>query len=794
MKTYINSDWQFVEEFDKKLLQPALKKSDLKSSRVVSIPHTVAETPFNYFDDKLYQKVSGYRKTFKTAASWKNSRIFVTFEGAAQESTVYFNGKQLGVHSCGYTAFTYELTDLLSPAGKENVLAVKLDSRESLDIPPFGFVIDYMTYGGIYRDVYIEEKPQDFIKDVFVHSKEKKLLIEVTADKKMKPGAKVNAGLVCGKNLYNAQVEFPQAKTDKVTLELTADKCELWSPEKPVLYNVEVILSDEKGKALDKKAVKFGFRDIEFKADGFYLNGKKYRIRGLDRHQSYAYLGYALPASAQIFDAKVLKYELGLNAVRTSHYPQSQDFINACDELGLLVFTEIPGWQHIGSSNKWRNQAVRNVEEMVLQYRNHPSIILWGVRINESPDDDELYERTNQAAHALDPSRPTGGVRCIKKSSLLEDVYTYNDFVHNGIRPGCEPKKAVTSDMSKGYLISEYNGHMYPVKIFDDEIQRTNHAIRHATVIDAVAGKPDIAGSFGWCAFDYNTHEDFGSGDRICYHGVMDMFRNPKLAASVYQSQQEEIPVLEVSSSMDVGEHPACVRGENWIFTNADSVKMYFRDIFICEYTASQSPFKNLKHGPILIDDYIGERLIKEEHVSKSVSDDIKCLLNFVAINGQAGYPAKQLCAALRLLFKGYTFNKIRKFYDSYVGNWGGEASVFRFEAIKDGKVVKVLSKGPVKSCSLAVEVSSRELDISRSWDAAVVRISMRDQFGDVLPYCNEVLELEASGAVQVAGPSVTALRGGFSGCFVRTNGTKGKGTLTVRIQDKIEKIDFTVK
>lgn len=97
---------------------------------------------------------------------------------------------------------------------------------------------------------------------------------------------------------------------------------------------------------------------------------------------------------------------------------------------------------------------------------------------------------------------------------------------------------------------------MFPTKPFDDEEHRTEHAIRHANVLNAVAQEPDIAGSFGWCMFDYNTHKDFGSGDRICYHGVMDMFRNPKLAAAVYSSQQEDTPVLELSSSMDIGEHP----------------------------------------------------------------------------------------------------------------------------------------------------------------------------------------------------------------------------------------------
>lgn len=191
---------------------------------------------------------------------------------------------------------------------------------------------------------------------------------------------------------------------------------------------------------MDEKVVTTGFRSAVFRADGFYLNGRKVKLRGLNRHQSYPYVGYAMPESMQKNDADILKYELGVNAVRTSHYPQSHYFLERCDEIGLLVFTEMPGWQHIGDE-VWKEQAVENVGEMVTQYRNHTSIILWGVRINESADDDAFYTKTNALAHELDPTRPTGGVRAHKKSSLLEDVYTYNDFVHSGRNPGMRAEK-----------------------------------------------------------------------------------------------------------------------------------------------------------------------------------------------------------------------------------------------------------------------------------------------------------------------------------------------------------------
>ena len=161
------------------------------------------------------------------------------------------------------------------------------------------------------------------------------------------------------------------------------------------------------------------------------LNNEKVKLRGINRHQSYAYTGYAMPESMQRLDADIIKNELGMNAVRTSHYPQSKHFLDRCDELGLLVFTEIPGWQHIGDE-EWKKVLCQDTEEMVLQNRNHPSVILWGVRVNESCDDDELYTMTNNIAHELDKTRFTAGVRNFKKSNLLEDVYTYNDFLYDG--------------------------------------------------------------------------------------------------------------------------------------------------------------------------------------------------------------------------------------------------------------------------------------------------------------------------------------------------------------------------
>lgn len=805
-RLYLNDDWLFTEQFEDSLVAPEYPENTLQPVR---LPHTCKETPFHYFDESLYQMVSGYRRHLLIPKDWQGKRILLTFEGAAHDSTVFCNGKKVGEHHCGYTAFTVDLTDNIL-YGQDNLLCVRLDSRENLNVPPFGYVIDYMTYGGIYRDVRLEVKENVSLSDIFVHTaidfRSSPVTAQITSEITLTESAenmtirqyympKSTAAAQESWNLLCEQTVSADTNCDK-EIALTAAITDplLWDTEEANLYILKTQLYQD-NTLLDETETTFGIREAVFKKDGFYLNGKKLRIRGLNRHQSYPYVGYAMPESMQRLDADLLKKELGLNAVRTSHYPQSHYFLERCDELGLLVFTEFSGWQHIGD-DAWKAQAVANAEDMIRQYRNHPSIILWGIRINESPDDDAFYEKTNAVAHKLDPSRPTGGVRAMKKSHLLEDVYTYNDFLHDGEMPGCDPKKKVTSDMEKPYLISEYNGHMYPTKAFDNEERRSEHAIRHANVLDAVAGQPDIAGSFGWCMFDYNTHKDFGSGDRICYHGVMDMFRNPKLASNIYACEQEQTPVLEITSSMDIGEHPGCNRGNIYILSNADSVKMYKNDRFIKEYLPEMSPYKHLKHGPILIDDFIGDSLAQNERFRPKHAKEITDAMNLVARGSLNHIPKRLYLTALKLLLIYHIdFAEVTRLYTKYIGDWGGTATTYRFDAIKDGKVVKSVTKEPVREIRLEAEADHTILTEQHTYDVALVRIRAVDDHGNVLPFYQEPVRLITEGDISIIGPDTIALQGGMGGTYVKSTGRSGRGALLLQSQTAGEiRIPFQIK
>ena len=624
----LNHRWLYSEKSSPEAMKPGFNDRGWKR---ITIPHTNKMLPMNGFDENEYMFVSAYRRHFKMPAALKGRRIFVDFGGVMTAAKVFINGKDLGEYKGGYTPFSYELTKDINWNG-DNVLAVEVDSTERKDIPPFGNLVDYLTFGGIYRDVQIRAVAETFIENVFAKP------VNVLADSKglrikVYLGAANTSDIAFTVNVTDATDPeklinysyraFPGVRQAVYEIAVDNLKVDRWDIHAPRLYKVEVRVGPpvEHGfKAIDHYETRIGFRDAKFTPEGFFLNGKHLKLRGLNRHQTYPYVGQAMPARVQKRDAWVLKKELHCNIVRTSHYPQSPHFLDACDELGLLVFEEIPGWQHIGDK-AWQDLTVQYVDTMIRRDWNHPSIILWGVRVNESGDNHDFYTRTNNLAHELDDSRQTGGVRYRYNSERLEDVYTMNDFGFP-LRPPNHPL----------HLNTEFSGHMYPTKRGDNVERVREHTHRHARVHDALAGDAKYAGGLGWCAFDYNTHDYFGSGDRICYHGVSDIFRIPKPAAGFYRSQcdpSEEI-VLEPAFDWARGD-------ENETFTdalvcsNCEKLVYYVGTRKIAEVEPDRKTYPNLKYAPfrtnlhsaigkawedLRIEGYIGGKMVIERKMS----------------------------------------------------------------------------------------------------------------------------------------------------------------------------------
>ncbi len=708
----INRNWRYSRKFVEGAHEA--KFDDSGFERVV-VPHTNVKLPWHSFDDKDYEFVSIYRRRFKLPKEARGRRVFVDFEGVMTASTVWINGVKLGEYKGGYTPFSFDLTPHVNFEG-ENVLAVDVDSSERKDIPPFGHQIDYMTFGGIYREVALRVVPGTFIENIFAKPKDvlggsprvevdcfvqhlEELKEPLTLEVELRDGKQV---LAKATGQVAASAATAESVAHSVVLE-NLGTVKLWDLTNPNLYAVHVRLV-RGTRVVDQDSRRIGFRQAEFTDHGFELNGKVIKLRGLDRHQTFPFVGQAMPARPQRRDAEVLRTNLRCNIVRTSHYPQSRHFLDACDEIGLLVLEEIPGWQHIGDE-PWKLISIDNVGRMIRRDWNHPSIILWGVRINESLDDHDFYVRTNAAAHKLDPTRQTGGIRYFQESEFLEDVFTMNDFGWP-LKPPNHPR----------YLNTEFVGHTYPTKTVDDKERLTEHTIRHARVHDQLASNPQYAGGIAWCAFDYNTHSDFGSGDRICYHGVTDIFREPKPAAGFYKSQcdpAEEI-VLEPAFHWAAGDESIHFT-KPMFCSNCDHLKIYVGGKLIAEGDPDRTQFPHLRYAPFTVD-------IAETWFA-----------------------------------------------------WGD----LRVEGYLQGKLVitRMFSgKGVDQKFSLLPDDTELNADGA---DTTRVVLRVTDEFGAIRPFANDAIKLKLEGPAEIIGDNPFALIGGTGAIWIRAKELPGTVRLT---------------
>ncbi len=708
----MNRNWRYSQKLAEARHSKDFDDSDFE--RVV-VPHTNVRLPWHGLDEKKYEFVSIYRRRFRVPKEARGQRVFVDFEGVMTASTVWLNGVRLGEYKGGYTPFSFELTPHLDFEG-ENVLAVDVDSSERADIPPFGYEIDYLTFGGIYREVALRIVPATFIENIFARPKDV-LTAKPSLDvdcflqhlEVSREPLTIEVELLDGnRTMAKASQRVPPsaASAEPVAHAVHLENLpgvKLWDFEQRNLYTIRVRLL-RGGQTTDEDSRRLGFREAQFTDHGFELNGKVIKLRGLDRHQTFPFVGQAMPGRVQRRDAQILRNKLHCNIVRTSHYPQSRHFLDACDEVGLLVLEEIPGWQHIGDE-AWKQLSIDNVRRMIRRDWNHPSIILWGVRINESDDDHDFYTRTNALAHQLDPTRQTGGIRDRQNSEFLEDVFTMNDFGFP-LKPPNHPR----------YLNTEFVGHTYPAKTIDNVERLTEHTLRHARIHDQLASDPRYAGGIGWCAFDYNTHGDFGSGDRICYHGVTDIFREPKPASGFYKSQCDPAEEIVLEPAFHWARGDASIGfSKAVVCSNCDHLKIYIADELVAEVDPDRKQFPHLRYAPFVVE--LGE-----------------------------------------------LFHK-----------WGD----LRLEGYIHGKqvIVKKLSGNGVDT-KFALLPDDTSL-IADGADSTRVVMRVTDEFGAIRPFANDSIKLDIEGPAEIVGDNPFSLIGGTGAIWIRAKEQPGTVRLT---------------
>lgn len=760
----LNYGWKYVPEYKKEFLS-----SFPSVHEIVDIPHINRILPFSYFEDKYTQFTSSYEKEFEIPQIDGQKRYLLVFEGFSTQADIHVNGFFVGHYISGYYEIQVDVTDFVKTGN--NRLLVILDSSFDKNIPPFGGQFDYYPPGGIYREVRLEIRPRIFLNNIRITGL-------------------MTGKLVIDKTIHNQdagkyEVSYELYYHDKIIAFFNEDHAEIgkvnpWDLDSPELYKLNVKVTSAYGE--DVSSHFFGFRDVKFTKEGFFLNGKHIVLRGLNRHQAYPYVGYAMPKSGQELDADILKNELAVNIVRSSHYPPSRHFLSRCDEIGLLAFIEIPGWQHIGPDDSWQALYRQNVRNMIKEHFNHPSVIMWGVRINESHDNHDLYAWANTEARLMDPYRPTGGVRYLKNSEFLEDVYTYNDFVHDGTGKGVEnPDKVYKKKVP--YMITEYNGHMYPTKSYDDTDHRISQALRHFRVLNDSLKYPRISGVIGWVMNDYNTASSFGSGDHVCHHGVLDSFRQKKWAAYSYLSQTDGKPVMQVLSPLALGDNREAIRGDVYVASNVDYIELYMNGKYINRYYPDRKHYKYLKHPPFYIDDFIGDK-IYGDIFSKRDADYIKHIMNLGAGKGLKGIPFyKYIKVGLLMLKYRIRYKDLMDLWFKYVNHWGNEGNSYSFVGFIDNAEVIRRNISDNAAYSLKAETSKPVLTPGDTYDVMSVSVRLTDQNGNIGYYANIALKAETAGGIEVLGPSLFTLQGGQTCVYVRSK-NKGKGTLTITTEN----------
>ena len=649
-----NRDWLFGGR-----LNPSTDRQggNNRSFVPITLPHCVAKLSWQNWDPAAWQDVWAYRRLFTVPKEFRRSRLFLQFDAVMVGATPSINGHELPRHLGGYLPFDYELTEWLKYG--DNVLDVAVDSRWS-NVPPEGSPqgpkrVDYLEAGGIYRSVWLKIVPQIFIREVFAKPVQvldpgRRLEVSCTLDAAV-PGKRVevqvevrdSAGVV---SRARQTVPIDEAGQKYVALTLSnLGNVVLWDVDMPHLYDVIATLFVD-GKPLHDYRVRIGFRDARFEFNGFFLNGRRVQLFGLNRHEIHPYVGGAMPPRVMRHDADMVRRDFNCNIVRCSHYPQSEPFLNACDELGLMVWEETPGWGYLGD-DAWKELLVRDVHDMITRDRNHPAIVIWGVRANESANDVALYRRTTALAKSLDDSRPasgsmTSGARRTWQQDWHEDVFAFDDY-------HAEPDGSVGIDdpvPGVPYMLAEAVGQFnYTARQgFDIKYRRAGdvtvqqvQAVRHAQAHSRAAAKPRICGVIAWCAFDYASLVN--SYHTVKTPGIADVFRIPKLGASFYIAQADPRvrPVIEPSFYWDFGWHTPNGPGKKApIFSNCDRLELFVGGQRHSMLTPDSTNFPHLKHPPFFadleldgtarpdlrIDGYVGDRLALSRSFSSDASTD----------------------------------------------------------------------------------------------------------------------------------------------------------------------------
>jgi beta-galactosidase len=573
------------------------------------LPHTWDATADNPFATSgHFHGVGWYRKTFEAPESWRDRRVLVHFDGVFQITDAWVNGRHVGRHVGGYTSFAFDITDSLE-IGKSNLIAVKVDDMISPFIAP-AEERNVATYGGIYRTVWVEVTDPLRVRYngtwITLERNEAAPVVRIRTWVvnlgQSSRAVRLESNVVDAAGNSKAKLEAPaelgpgeEKSFDQKTSAI--DDPQLWSPESPNLYHLETTVWDG-DRAVDRFVTRFGIRYMRHDAShGFTLNGKPINLHGVDRRQDYAFLGDAVPEAVGIRDIRLMK-EMGVNFFRTSHYPQDPAVLDACDELGILVWEEVPNIAiHIYPPPEDEIEPVyttrfpwplmenlkQQLKEMIERDRNRPSVIIWGFADDLSeyqfPED---FADLSDYTHSVDPTRWTAG-RLPNVADIM-DATTFKDLW--GEHQKHPDKMYIWNEWGAVPCERDREG---PALIMHDRIQ----AVSDSTMALIQEGfqmqwnAMPWLGTAKWCMFDCGEVNGTVSrslwtppDDKLTlrwpfndYLGVSDMWRLPKNAYFFFQSQWTEKPMVHLVGHWTWPQQEGKPR-QIRVYSNCDTVEL----------------------------------------------------------------------------------------------------------------------------------------------------------------------------------------------------------------------------
>ena len=743
-KVKFNSDLHFTKAENETISDNKyLANNDFKSWQKVSLPHTANLEP--KIVNNQWQGVSWYAKNFTLSDEMYGKKLFFKFEGAMNTAEVWVNNKKLIKHQGGYLPFVIDFTET-ALFDKENIIHIKLNNKDNPTTGPKPLKnLDFNTYGGIYRNVWLIAKNSLHITDPIFTNKVASGGFFVSYPKVSKEEATINikthvknennvkqSFLIKNTLLKNdAEIIFSESEIyqlkknedEQFSTNLVLETPELWSPSSPNLYHLKTEVL-QNGEVVDSEITRIGIKTIKFINQDFYLNGTKTFLRGVNRHQEYPYVGYALSDNANYRDAKKIK-EAGFDYVRLSHYPQSPAFMKACDEIGLITIDAILGWQYFSEDEAFQKHIYQTAKDLIRRDRNYASVIAWEVSLNESWMPDFFIDSLTNIA---------------KKEYPTEQAYTagwqpYGYDIYLQARQ--HRLQHYNSKIKKPYNVSEYGDWEYYAMnagLNQDSWSNLLQAERSSRQPRSAGEKallqqatnlqeahndnlntPAFADGY-WVMFDYNR----GYADDIEASGIMNLFRLSKPSYYFYQSQRDfndpfGKPMIHIANEWKK-DSPLDVR----IFSNCEEVELFLNGKSVGKQKQNQDKIsKNLKHPP-------------------------------------------------------FTF-KLPKYNPGKL-----EAKGF----INNINVVNHIVNSPVKPSKIKIEldVSGKKIDVNND-DIVFVYASILDKNETVLTNANDKVEFKLKGNAEIIGDNPVKTEAGVASILIKTN-TKTKD-LKITVQTK---------